>query len=412
MMRNTLRRRRVVRDPQVSGHNKEPRILVDVTRVSRIQRVSGIPRVIVEVCGGLENLAVNRGVTVVFFGATQDGRLVKTRLVGVGMEGSESSPVRSPEIQVRPEDIFLFPDVVGSPDGPKPREVRKLRSLGAQVFFLCYDLLPITHPHFFTKFSTVVYLQWFEALLESDGALFISHATKSEFNRIVAGRSGPAPDMLRSGVISLGSSQPPAAIVKRSSVRNFVGKKDFAFLMVGTLEPRKGYSAVIDAFDRLWETGAGHTLTIVGAPGWKTDTLIFRIRRHPEFGKKLQWRADADDSVLWELYSSSDALIANSVAEGFGLPLVEAAQVGLPIIASRIDPFVEIAGENAVYIDPDAPDGVEKAVRDWCIMAAQGMHPDSRKIMPRSWSEVSEATLKILVSAPRETTEKDGLRQG
>jgi glycosyltransferase involved in cell wall biosynthesis len=363
----------------------------------------------VELCAGLGRLASKTGVRVVFYQVAKDGKLRETRLAGLGSGVTPGNETKSPEIFVRTGDIFLFPNVVVAPDGPRPKEVRKLRSFGAHVFFICYDLLPITHPDFFRKFSRVVYRQWFEAVLESDGVLFISHATKSEFDRIVMRETGNSPVRTRNGVLFLASSQPPAGIVKKSSLRNFVGKEDFNFLMVGTLEPRKGYSEVLDAFDRLWAKGAGHTLTIVGAPGWKTDILLSRIRKHPEFRKKLRWWPEADDSLLWELYAGSDALIANSVAEGFGLPLVEAAHVGLPIIAARIDSFVEIAGDNAFYINPDelgsdGLTGVEKAVREWCDVAKRGVHPDSRGIEPRSWDQVSEELLDLLLKKPEEAS--------
>jgi glycosyltransferase involved in cell wall biosynthesis len=178
--------------------------------------------------------------------------------------------------------------------------------------------------------------------------------------------------------------------------------------MVGTLQPRKGYSAVLDAFDRLWAAGALHTLTIVGAPGWKTQALVTRIQQHPEFGKKLQWLDDADDSSLWDLYAGSDALIANSVAEGFGLPLVEAAQVGLPLIVTRIDPFVEIAGDHAFYIEPHDPAGVERAIREWCNLATQGIFPESRGVRVRTWDEVAHDALEILLDQSAETAFNDG----
>lgn len=409
LLRSIPKTRRIVRDLQFSAENRGPRLLVDVTRISRIQKVTGIPRVIVELCAGLGRICPNSEVSLVLFRATNNGKLIETQRAVLGQQANQRRAIDNREIRVAPGDIFLFPDVVGPPDGPTAKEVKKLQSLGAQVFFICYDLLPITYPHFFTKFARVIYRQWFEAVLESDGVLFISQASQAEFNRVSREQRASAPKKIRDGVMFLGSSQPPAESVRKSSPRNLEGRERFAFLMVGTLQPRKGYSAVLDAFDRLWMEGALHTLTIAGAPGWKTQALVARIKEHPEFGKKLQWWPDADDSSLWELYASSDALIANSVAEGFGLPLVEAAQLSLPIIATRIHPFVEIAGDHAFYIEPEDPAGVERAVREWCNRATQGTYPVSTGIRPRTWDEVAHEALQILLDQPAETAVNDGV---
>ncbi|MFN0630266.1 glycosyltransferase, partial [Bacillus anthracis] len=58
-----------------------------------------------------------------------------------------------------------------------------------------------------------------------------------------------------------------------------------SFLMVGTLEPRKGHAQVLDAFENLWKGGANLNLVIVGKVGWMVDLLVQRLCSHPELGK-------------------------------------------------------------------------------------------------------------------------------
>lgn len=106
-----------------------------------------------------------------------------------------------------------------------------------------------------------------------------------------------------------------------------------SFLMVGTIEPRKGHAQTIAAFDELWSRGFDINLVIVGKQGWMVETLSERLRTHPEFGQRLFWLEGISDEYLEKLYVASACLIAASEGEGFGLPLIEAAQHKLPIIA-------------------------------------------------------------------------------
>src|SRR5690606_19458999 len=104
----------------------------------------------------------------------------------------------------------------------------------------------------------------------------------------------------------------------------------------GTVEPRKGYAQAIDAMELLWKDHNPAHLVVVGKRGWLVEDLCERLASHAELGHRLHWLEDADDATLQRLYRSCSALLAASEAEGFGLPLVEAAQENLPVIARDI----------------------------------------------------------------------------
>ena len=92
-------------------------------------------------------------------------------------------------------------------------------------------------------------------------------------------------------------------------------------LVVGTLEPRKNHSGLLDAFDRL---GTDSTLVVVGRQGWKADDIAQRIRGHEAFGEALRWPSEVNDATLDALYDLADVVVVPSHAEGYGLPVVEA----------------------------------------------------------------------------------------
>ncbi len=107
---------------------------------------------------------------------------------------------------------------------------------------------------------------------------------------------------------------------------------------------------------RRWppSNGFGHVaceaeLVIVGKQGWMVEKVVERMRGHAQAGKRLHWLAQATDADLNALYNGCSALLAVSLDEGFGLPLIEAAKHALPILARDIPVFREIAGEHAAW---------------------------------------------------------------
>jgi glycosyltransferase involved in cell wall biosynthesis len=88
------------------------------------------------------------------------------------------------------------------------------------------------------------------------------------------------------------------------------------FLMVGTLEPRKGHEQVLDAFEMLWQSDLPVNLVIVGKQGWMVEELADRIRTHSELNKRLFWLEGISDKYLEQVYKVSSSLIAASYGEG------------------------------------------------------------------------------------------------
>ena len=147
------------------------------------------------------------------------------------------------------------------------------------------------------------------------------------------------------------ATQPSSGLPEKASAQLRAMQKTPTFVMVGTVEPRKGHALVLDAFERLWSEGVDADLVIVGRHGWMSDSLAARLKTHPQAGKRLSWLEQASDEYLEKIYDVSVALIAASAAEGFGLPLVEASQRGLPVIARDIPVFREVSGDYPTYFD-------------------------------------------------------------
>ena len=142
-----------------------------------------------------------------------------------------------------------------------------------------------------------------------------------------------------------------------------------SFLTVGTLEPRKGHLQTLAAFELLWQEQIDVNLVIVGKKGWMVDALAERINTHAELGKRLFWLDGISDEYLESIYKASACLVSASEGEGFGLPLIEAAKQGIPILARDLPVFREVAGDHAFYFTGLSAEDLALAVKDWlsCI---------------------------------------------
>jgi glycosyltransferase involved in cell wall biosynthesis len=174
-------------------------------------------------------------------------------------------------------------------------------------------------------------------------------------------------------------------------------------IAVGTLEPRKNLTRLIEAFVLLPDDlRAQYDLVLVGASGWDTDDTFSAIAQHAPAVRALGYVADED---LPALYRNAVLLAFPSIYEGFGLPVLEAMQCGTPVLAGLTSSIPEVGGDAVRYVDPLSVEeiraGLEHLLR----------HPDERRRMESlglerakqfSWTRTATATLEVLEAAVRE----------
>ena len=175
------------------------------------------------------------------------------------------------------------------------------------------------------------------------------------------------------------------------------------FLMVGTIEPRKGHLQVLKAFDILWSQGIKVNLIVVGNEGWQSLPDCMRrtipqtmkmLREHPESNRKFYFFEKLSDELLRGVYSQTNCLIAASRDEGFGLPIIEASYFGVPVLAKDIPVFREVAGTAAEYFSGESAIDLAQGVQLWIAKnAAGGTHP-LPKIDVLTWDKSAAALLK------------------
>jgi glycosyltransferase involved in cell wall biosynthesis len=317
----------------------------------------------------------------------------------LGLSGpmAEDAPV-----EADPGDRFLGLDLAYNTIDLAGQELVALRDRGVRVDFVVYDLLPELRPDCFPAYVPPLHRAWLRSVSAvADGMVCISKTVAGELLEWLDSEPPDRVSPLDVGSFGLGADV-AASLPTRGASREAVEAQAFVaarptFLMVGTVEPRKGHAQTLAAFERLWKSGADCGLLIVGKEGWDTTELMTRLRVHPERGRRLLWLERATDEVLLRLYESASALLAASEGEGFGLPLVEAAQYGLPVIARDIPVFREVAGDHAFYFAGGRPEDLADAVREWLALDARGEVPSSRDMPWLTWAESTQELVDCVV---------------
>lgn len=130
------------------------------------------------------------------------------------------------------------------------------------------------------------------------------------------------------------------------------------FVILGTIEPRKNHRLLLD----IWPDIAAH-LHIIGQRGWENAAVFSTLDSSPMMGQTVFEHNDLSDQTLAHRLSTARALLFPSFAEGFGYPLIEALQMGLPVICADLPCFREIAGDRPTYLSPDDPEAWKRAIQ-------------------------------------------------
>jgi glycosyltransferase involved in cell wall biosynthesis len=273
--------------------------------------------------------------------------------------------------------------------------LQDFRRSGGRVVIGIYDLLPLQLPHRFPDYIPGVAQLWFKAALTlADQFICISRCVADDVLKFGNALVEPRPTPIKVDYFTLGAdisaSLPTKGMSEEANALLERLQREATFIMVGTVEPRKGHQLIIDAFHLLWDRGVDANLVIVGRQGWSVETVVRSIDSSRERGKRLYWLQGVSDEYLERLYESSTALIAASEGEGFGLPLIEGAARGLPLIARDIPVFHEVAGENAYYFGGNMGREVADAISQWLIMNEAGSAPSSAGLKPLRWEQSVE----------------------
>lgn len=374
-------------------HSGLPRLLVDVSGIIQNDNRTGIQRVVRAV---LVELARRNGEgfqLIPVYATATHGYCYASADYAEGL-----TTLRNPvPVQVSAGDKFLGLDLTSHIMPKYKQQLQSWQEHGVTIHIVVYDLLPLLHPDWFTPAAHKHFTNWIKLLAtQADQAICISKIVASNLaDRL--GEHEPNSNLTITSIklgADIANSQPSTGVCGQVDALLTRLKSRPAILMVGTIEPRKGHDIALDAFELLWRTEGPEApdLVIVGRSGWKTEGLQQRIRSHREHGARLHWLDQVTDEGLGRLYEACRGVFIPSHAEGFGLPLAEAAAHHRYVLARNLPVLHEQGLNNVAYFSSNAPGALGPKLME---LAAKGPAIES-SIHATTWNDCVDNLIKAL----------------
>lgn len=239
-----------------------------------------------------------------------------------------------------------------------------LKQKGVKIVTQLYDLIPITHPQFCHENTVVNFMLYVGANLKYADLIITSADATTQALNDLTDKLGL--DRKKSIVVPLGcdftkkENVSPQDDVDPEVKKIATGKY---ILMVGTIEPRKNHSLVIDAL----ESGLaqmGVKAIFAGRIGWNVADLENRMKNHELYNKSLFFVERPNDATIDYLYKNAFVVAFPTFNEGFGLPMIEAFERQTPVVASDIGVLHEVAKDFADYFNPNDKNDLVKCIKN------------------------------------------------
>jgi glycosyltransferase involved in cell wall biosynthesis len=211
--------------------------------------------------------------------------------------------------------------------------------------YMVHDLIPITHPEYARPGEAERHEQRMKTVLKTAaGVIGNSDATLASLKIWKSAHQFPSPP---TKMIWLGTMHFQAKIAQPPAKQPY-------FLTLGTIEGRKNHLLLLNLWRDWAERGENPIpkLVIVGQRGWAAEQTLSMLDCCPSLKPHVVELSNCDDATLADLIGNARALLFPSFVEGYGMPLAEALAAGVPVIASDLPVFREIAGSIPTYCDP------------------------------------------------------------
>jgi len=375
------------RRPAPGGARAVRRVFVDTSYTGAATAHSGVARVVTRTAESIAEVAAQRGWEAHRIMA-QDGTFVAADAAGGPVRFSQG------DILLLPDAYWVWPDVWPA--------VERARVAGATAVPVVYDLIPLKHPEIYGVDGARLVRRYLDAVMRhGDLVATISTAVAEELAAETRGdrflRGGPPILPWR-----LGCDLPAADGRVRDGVARLFRDRlpDSAYLVLGAIEPRKNHAFILDAFRRLWaDPATAHVrLAIMGRPGHAAAGILKAIRADQRYGDRLVLLDDCDDAEVDHAYRHARGLVFASIAEGFGLPLVEALRHGQAVFASDLPIHREVGGDDCRYFPLDAAAALADRLRHHEAEHADRAVPRRAVRPPLTWIEAAAQLLDAIVT--------------
>lgn len=280
---------------------------------------------------------------------------------------------------LKPDTIYLNVGQIGLAFPILQRWLDRRRDV--RPLFMLHDVIPLETPEYVAATSVKGHAAMVDQTARRAAGLIVTTKTaQAAIEAELARRAAPA-------LPTLALPLPISAIFREPADADPALTQIPYFVVCGAIEPRKNHLLLLEVWKRLHRrlgTATPH-LVIAGAMGWQGRHIADRLRRSGELGRHLHLVNGLSTPALKRLISGARALLMPSFIEGFGLPVVEAAAVGTPVVASDIPAHREVAHPETVFVDPIDGPGWEAAVLR--LVGGNARPRLSAEFAPFTWDE-------------------------
>jgi glycosyltransferase involved in cell wall biosynthesis len=247
-----------------------------------------------------------------------------------------------------------------------------------------HDLAFLKYPQFFSRRGNSVFRRSLKILLERADVLLCSSQSTLE-DCAEYGFSRDRLEHVPLGVVA------PMVMTSRDQVKTRYKLPDEYLLFVGTLEPRKNLSQLIDALEILGDSVPD--LVVVGSTGWgdvpEAENLTSKTKMRVHFAGFVQ------PSDLGAIYAGAQVLCYPSLMEGFGLPILEAMSYGTPVVTSKGSSTQEVSGNAAVLVDPLNIESIAAGITQAISHKAELSQLGRKRASEMTWQATAQKTVEV-----------------
>jgi len=238
-----------------------------------------------------------------------------------------------------------------------------LRHKSAAQITTVHDLIPLLQPHLCNDLRPLFYQRVEESIRRSRAIAVVSESTKTD---LLKNFSISEEKIVVTNLFSRISGVECDPRIVDMAMKAFDIERQKYILFIGTLDSRKNIRRLIEAYLSL---GSDHTLVLVGKPGWcSQDELKVLAHLKAKRGQDVRLLGYVPPPMLPALYQGAACLAFPSLAEGFGLPVLEAMTSGCPVVCSSTTSLPEVGGDAVEYADPlsvkSITDGLDRVLGD------------------------------------------------
>jgi glycosyltransferase involved in cell wall biosynthesis len=253
------------------------------------------------------------------------------------------------------------------------------------LYFMLHDDIVYRIPNYFPE-KRIAEFQYVLDLARVADAIFVP--SESEYNNIARHFDDKTKifvvPLSGAHILQFRKPQPQLDLTKKPTFLHFLGD-----------DPRKNSIKVIEAMLFLARKEIAFSLNIVGVEPAVGSILQSLFTELAILGVNISFFKNLSEERLANIYQTSDCLIYCSIAEGFGLPIAEAAEIGCGVITSNVSSMREVGSNynNVTFVDPKSVNEISEAMRSFI---EKPRIPSSRATSTRTWNDVFQNMLQIM----------------